>query len=255
MLVDMGIDIYKLPQKNRVVYSLILEKEHGNVSAFARNIGSSQQKINRLFHVDKRTGKYPDVLDDVIDAICDYYGIGRDDFVEGRYGSIEETMALRFSQNEEENGEGVFDFIRNRFNHPDISDFNGGKPFYDVPFQMGYQLPYNDNTTNPDYLIDFKPLNRCDFLCRATGDSMFPTICDGDIVAVKQIPDMSASIINRDIYAIELVNDLRAIKRLVDKGDSFVLVSDNKEYEDQTISKKDVRRIFRVIGSIKARLF
>lgn len=140
--------------------------------------------------------------------------------------------------------------------YPRMSDnYNEGKPFYDVPFTMGYDLPFNDNTSNPTCMIDFRPYNKCDFWCRATGNSMYPTISDGDIVAVKQVYDFSNAIISNDIYAIVLYNELRAIKRLVDKGDKFILVSDNKEYEDQVVNKSDVRFVYRVMGSLKMKMF
>lgn len=242
----MAIDVFKLPSRNRVVYNFILEKENGNVRKFANEIGKSQQVISRLFHIDRRTGKYPNVLDEVVDAICKRYDIDKDDFLQGRYGGNIGISDMRYNDNVEEKE------ISKSLNRIITGD---GKPFYDVPFTMGYDLPFNDNTSNPTCLIDFRPYNKCDFWCRATGDSMYPTISDGDIVAFKHIRDLSVSIVNREIYAIELVNDLRTIKRLIDKGDSFVLVADNKEYEDQVISKKDVRRIFRVMGSIKARMF
>lgn len=140
--------------------------------------------------------------------------------------------------------------------YPRMSDnYNEGKPFYDVPFTMGYDLPFNDNTSNPTCMIDFRPYNKCDFWCRATGDSMYPTICDGDIVAVKQVYDFSRAVVSNDIYAIVLYNELRAIKRLVDKGDKFILVSDNKEYEDQVVNKSDVMFVYRVMGSLKMKMF
>ena len=140
--------------------------------------------------------------------------------------------------------------------YPRMSDnYNEGKPFYDVPFTMGYDLPFNDNTSNPTCMIDFRPYNKCDFWCRATGDSMYPTICDGDIVAVKQVYDFSRAVVSNDIYAIVLYNELRVIKRLVDKGDKYILVSDNKEYEDQVVNKSDVMFVYRVMGSLKIKMF
>ena len=134
-------------------------------------------------------------------------------------------------------------------------NYKEGKPFYDVPFAMGYDLPFNDNTSNPTCMIDFRPYNKCDFWCKATGDSMYPTICDGDIVAVKQVQDFSRSVISRDIYAIVLYNDLRAIKRLIDRGDSFILRSDNDGYEDQVVPKTDVRCVYRVMATLKMKMF
>lgn len=236
----MAIDIYKLPLKNRVVYSFVLEKENGNVNKFAKEIGYPQQVISRLFHVDKRTGKYPNVKDEVVDALCERYGISKDDFLQGRYGGIMEITAMRFGNGVEEKELGSI--IKNR---------NGnGRPYYDTPFEMGYNLPFNDNTANPDFYIDFEPYNRCDLWCRATGLSMQPTICSGDAIALKKIEDFRY-LVNNEIYAIVLKSGLRTIKRTWDNGDSYTLIADNKDCPNQTIPKEEILAVYRVLGSTK----
>lgn len=125
-----------------------------------------------------------------------------------------------------------------------------GKPYYNVPFKMGYDLPYNDNISNPDYLVDFAPFNNCDFWCNAAGYSMYPTIASGDLVAFKVINDFSY-LINNEIYGIVLKNGLRTIKRVKEKGNVFLLIPDNKEYDEQEVLKEDVLAIFRVMGTVK----
>lgn len=238
----MAIDIYKLPLKNRVVYSFILEKENGNVRKFANEIGKSQQVISRLFHVDRRSGKYPNVLDDVVDAICKRYDVDKDDFLQGRYGGIIELTAL--SYNKEEMEKQLPSILKSRIGTEE------GKPYYNVPFKMGYDLPYNDNTANPDYIINFTPFNRCDFWCNAAGYSMYPTFASGDIVAFQVIEDFSY-LINNEIYGIVLKNGLRTIKRVKERGDVLILIPDNKEYDEQEVLKSDVIAIFRVMGTVK----
>lgn len=125
-----------------------------------------------------------------------------------------------------------------------------GVPYYNVDFSMGYDLMVNDQTTNPDYMINFQPYNLCDAWCNARGDSMSPTISSGDIIALKKIEDFHF-LISGEIYAIVTVNDLRTIKRVKDNGDSLTLVPDNKDYPEQVISKNDVRYVFQVMGSMK----
>ena len=241
----MAVDVEKLPHENRAVYQLIMKKTNGNVSEFAKLIDEKQQSVNRLFKIDKRSNKYPSVSDAIIDSICKTFGLSWDDIIRPTYENVISEYPQLVSES--------------RYVNEDIPsyeiNYKVGKGFYESSFTMGYNLPFNDNTANPDYLINFKPLNNCDFFCRATGDSMLPTISEGDIVALKQVVDFSKSIVNREIYGIVLYNDLRAIKRLIDKGDSFILVSDNKDYEDQVISKSDVRYIYRVMGTIKTKLF
>ena len=130
-------------------------------------------------------------------------------------------------------------------------DARVGKPYYNVDFVAGFDLILNDQTVNPEYMIDFEPYNKCDCWCNATGNSMYPTISDGDKIAIKEVRDPKTCLINGDIYAIITTNDLRTIKRVIDNGDTITLVPDNKEVAEQTISKELILRVFRVLGSVK----
>jgi len=125
-----------------------------------------------------------------------------------------------------------------------------GKPFYDVPFEMGYGLPFEQNTKNADFYVNFEPYNKCDLWCRATGLSMQPTICNGDAVALKKIDDFRY-LVNNEIYAIVMKSGLRTIKRTWDNGDSYTLIADNKDCPNQTIPKEEILAVFKVIGSTK----
>lgn len=126
-----------------------------------------------------------------------------------------------------------------------------GVPYYNVDFTMGYDLLSNCQQANPDYMIDYEPFNNCDCWCNARGDSMEPTLSNGDIIAIKEVRDPSSCLINDDIYAIVTTNDLRTIKRVRDNGDTITLIPDNKKYSEQTIEKKLLLKVFRVMGSIK----
>ena len=126
-----------------------------------------------------------------------------------------------------------------------------GVPYYNIEFELGFNLLENDQTTKPDYMIDFEPYNKCDCWCRTHGNSMFPTIAGGDIIALKEVYDPQSCLINDEIYAVITTNNLRTIKRVRDNGDSLVLIPDNKDFSEQTISKKVVRRVFKVIGCVK----
>lgn len=131
-----------------------------------------------------------------------------------------------------------------------VFSYTNGKPYYSVDFEMGYDELINDQTNHPDFLIDFKPYNKCDLWCNARGDSMNPTISSGDIIALKEIKD-TRCIISNEIYAIVTTNGLRTIKRIVDKGDRYTLVPDNKSYPEQDIDKSIILRLFLVIGAMK----
>lgn len=131
-----------------------------------------------------------------------------------------------------------------------IVSYTKGKPYYDVDFSLGFDLVFNDQTSKPSYLIDFPPYNDCDCYCNAHGNSMYPTISSGDIVALKVINDFSY-LINGEIYGIVTANGLRTIKRVRDNGDTFTLIADNPDVAEQTIPKSTVTNVFLVKGLIK----
>lgn len=131
-----------------------------------------------------------------------------------------------------------------------VKSYTKGIPYFNVDFEMGYDEMFNDQTSNPEFLIDFKPYNKCDVWCNARGNSMYPTIASGDIIALKEIKD-TRYIISNEIYAIVTDNDLRTIKRIIDKGDRYTLVPDNKEYPEQDIDKSVVTKLFLVVGAMK----
>ena len=126
-----------------------------------------------------------------------------------------------------------------------------GRPYYNVDFEMGFDAMENDQTTNPDYLIDFQPYNKCDFWCNARGDSMSPTISNGDVIAIKEVRDAKSCLINDEIYAIVTTNDMRTIKRVRDNGDTITLIPDNKDYSEQSIPKDMILKVYKVMGSVK----
>ena len=133
--------------------------------------------------------------------------------------------------------------------HP-VKSFTHGVPYYDVDFRLGFDLMMNDQTARPDYLIDFAPYNKCDVWCNARGDSMAPTIANGDIIALKEIADLSF-LTNDEIYAVVTTNDMRTIKRVRDEGDSLLLIPDNKAYSDQRLPKTLVDKVYKVVGCMK----
>lgn len=130
-------------------------------------------------------------------------------------------------------------------------DKNVGIPYYNVDFAMGFNTADNDQTVIPQYMIDFSPYNRADCWCNASGDSMSPTISNGDLIAIKEVRDPASCLINDEVYAIVTTNDLRTIKRVRDNGDTITLIPDNKKYSEQTIRKDMILKVYKVMGSMK----
>lgn len=136
---------------------------------------------------------------------------------------------------------------------PKVS-YTNGVPYYNVDFVGGFDLIMNDQTTIPEYLIDFKKYNGATCWCNVTGHSMEPEINHGDIIALKKIEDPSFLPLG-EVYAIVTTNNMRTIKR-VSKGDDkdhYNLVPTNKspEYSIQELPKNMIQAIYHVLGCMK----
>ncbi len=129
-----------------------------------------------------------------------------------------------------------------------------GVPYYNVDFIGGFDLVLNDQTINPEYMIDFQKYNNADCWCNVTGHSMEPEINHGDIIALKKIEDKSFLPLG-EVYAIVTTNDMRTIKRLGagKTEDSYTLIPSNKspEYSPQQLPARMIRVIFQVLGAVK----
>lgn len=136
-------------------------------------------------------------------------------------------------------------------NIPARRSFDAGVPYYNVAFELGFDFMGNDQTINPEFMIDCQPYNKCDAWCCTRGDSMHPTISGGDIIALKEVRDPKSCLINGEIYAIVTTNELRTIKRVKDNGETVTLIPDNKAVPEQTIDKNLLDKVYRVMGCMK----
>jgi len=94
-----------------------------NVNEFAKNIGISQQRINRLFNVDVRTKKYPSsVQDDILKAIILMYSKINERWLLTGEGSMLKDGSVINSQNEK--GDNNISVNSGSISNSDVS---GGK--------------------------------------------------------------------------------------------------------------------------------
>lgn len=133
-------------------------------------------------------------------------------------------------------------------------NYKKGIPYYNVDFIGGFDIVLNDQTVNPEYLIDFKKYNGATCWCNVTGHSMEPEITHGDIIALKKIEDFSFLPFG-EVYAIVTKNGMRTIKRIgpASSPDKFSLIPTNKspEYGIQEIQKDMIYIVYQVLGCMK----
>jgi len=132
--------------------------------------------------------------------------------------------------------------------------YTQGVPYYNVDFIGGFDIVLNDQTTTPEYLINFQKYNEATCWCNVTGHSMEPEITHGDIIALKEIEDASF-LPYGEVYAIVTTNNMRTIKRIgpASNPDSYSLIPTNRspEYGIQELPKNMIRHVFHVLGCMK----
>ena len=83
---------------------------------------------------------------------------------------------------------------------------------------------------------------------------MEPKISHGDIIAIKEVVDWQSFMSYGEVYAIVTKNDMRTVK-IVRKGsddEHLRLVPINeRDYDEQTIEKGMIERIFSVLACMK----
>ena len=135
-----------------------------------------------------------------------------------------------------------------------VKSFTQGVPYYNVDFLGGFDLLPDDQTTRPEYLIDFKAYDRATCWCNISGHSMEPEISNGDIIALREVPDPTFLPFG-EVYAIVTTTGMRTVKRIGPGKDSetYSLIPANKspEFGVQEIPKSMVAKVFEVLGCMK----
>ena len=80
--------------------------------------------------------------------------------------------------------------------------------------------------TTPEGYADLPEGIRADFALRCKGDSMEPTLKDGDIILIRKQPEVE----NGQIAAVN-VNGETTLKRVYMRGDGLHLIADNPGYQ------------------------
>lgn len=233
-----------LPYANRKVYELIQEVTNGNVRAFAKSINVSQQRLNRIFCIDKRSGKYPSISDDIKQGIIDAYDKDEIWFITDKGNTILTGEGEMLKEKQE------MPLLSSGKDRAVIS-YENGVPYYDEDFVLGFNELGFPASENPQFLVQMPKYSNATLWCNATGHSMEPEINSGDVIALKLIED-SSFLLTGDLYAIVTTNGLRTIKRLGKGRDDnhYRLIPTNKDYEEQEIPKKMILKVYKVLGNL-----
>lgn len=139
----------------------------------------------------------------------------------------------------------------------DVYETNkSGVPYYDVDFVASFLEVENNQTVTPTSYISHPFFKGCDYVVRASGQSMAKVICHGDAIGLVKIENWKEFFPYGEIYAIVTNDGFRMIKVITagETTNSFTLISkptDSKkdEFPNQQIKKSSILSIFRVQAS------
>jgi len=72
----------EMPYSNKRLLELVESQADGNVQRFAKMVGLSQQRINRLFIRDTRNSQFPRLTDEIRKVVTERFNLTWDYFVE-----------------------------------------------------------------------------------------------------------------------------------------------------------------------------
>lgn len=130
-----------------------------------------------------------------------------------------------------------------------------GVPFYDIDVTCGITESFADIREEPQFRINYAPLNDCDAAFPVYGDSMEPDFYAGDVVLVREIHNVDSMLWGEPYLIITnaACDNLRTIKNvyLSDDRRSFILRASNPRYNGDTIvARENVLKIFLIKGKL-----
>lgn len=213
---------------NERIKTLVAHFTDGNNSLFANKLGVSEANIRN--YISKTEPKYS-----VLEKIVNTFEINYEWLLTGNG----EMLKSEISSSEL------------------IVSTSEGVPYYENIEVSGGALPmYSDYKETPTFYINYEHFNDCTAYLPVVGDSMYPSYCSGEIVAVKEI-------INKDViqwgetYFVATngnANDLKTIKQVHFHEDEskIILRASNPNFKgDIIINKDDILHMFIVKGKIK----
>jgi len=214
------------------------------VAAFERSVGMSNASFGKSL---KKKGA---IGSDKIENILSVYSDLSSEWLLTGKGSMLKNDAPVGDKKEEKNYTSLVN-SKTQLELHNISSF----PLYSIDASAGLnKLFVGDSELLGQISIPNAP--RCDGAVYVIGDSMYPLLKSGDIIAYRQVHNLQ-SIIYGEIYLLQLENDgdlsivVKYMKRS-EKGDDYIkLVSYNKEHDPKDVPLSWIRAIARVTLTIR----
>ena len=129
-----------------------------------------------------------------------------------------------------------------------------GVPFYDIDVAAHIAEMF-ESAVAPSFFVDFEPFNDCSAYLPIYGDSMFPLIQSGDIVAIKKLTNTDVILWGEAHLVITSpdANNLRTVKLVYqnENPEKITLRASNPNFRGDTIvDKAAILSIYIVKGII-----
>ena len=225
-----------MEKKDRLL-RLIEHYSDGNKSEFARMIGVSPQAINTW--ISRNTFDIDIIYAKCINISPEWLLTGNGPMLKTSSDNKTNVEQQQVSTNKADESTPLVTY-----------DPNVGVPYYDVDFVAGFDLIINDQTFLPTANIVVYGFEKAQMWCNVTGNSMYPKICHGDMIALREctLEDVQYG----EIYAVVL-DTIRTIKilRKSDDPNKFRFIPINtEEYDEQEFCKSRILRVFEVLGNV-----
>ena len=207
---------------------------NGNVSMFARVIGVSQQRFDRILKPNPQNGKYPAIPRDVMQSIFQHYPQLDAVWLLSGHGNLLLDPESQYHKSCE-------------------------RPYYAASFSEGL-LAFDMHSMEQGLLnIPVSPFKEADFWCVMMDASMMPELAQGDIIALKEVKDIAAelTVAQDKMYGV-VGPEIRLIRRIgidsrQEKPESIVLYTKNigSEFPKKSLACDKIERMFKILGTVR----
>lgn len=259
------------PVENQRIKIIIDTFCDGNELLFSKEIGVSQPRINRLFNIDNRSGKYPLPSLEIIQSIINkFVNVSSEWLLSGRGKMLKDEKSGHPLTGKPAIHSATH--LQNVATHSEVGcladkmpqvvtvDSSGRNNIVLLDIQAAAGLP--GNLQNPEYFKKLPAFTLPGYIyqqgsyiaIQIGGDSMHPTILHSDYVIAKEL-DGIRRIRNGYIYVVVTLDSVLC-KRVyhIDDTSYIEIVSDNDTYPMDTIPLNELQRLYEVDSRLSTNL-
>lgn len=225
-----------MEKKDRLL-KLIEHYSNGNKSEFARMIGVSPQAVNTW--ISRNTFDIDIIYAKCVNILPEWLLTGKGAMLKTSSNNKTNVEQEQVSTNKTDESTPLVTY-----------DPNVEVPYYDVDFVAGFDLIINDQTFLPTANIVVYGFEKAQMWCNATGNSMYPKICHGDMIALREctLEDVQYG----EIYAVVLdtIRTIKILRKSEDPNKFRFIPINTEEYDEQEFCKSRILRVFEVLGNV-----